>query len=134
METANEGIVKKAGLSWASSRPESRFDFPPDFSTIPRTITPPSAWRRLPGAEGSADFEIDGERVALDRGRMLRIAPESRRCLGPNGGGCRDRASPTGVPAPGWAGPTGQASIRGDGGSDTRTSGEVRMSSYETIT
>jgi mannose-6-phosphate isomerase-like protein (cupin superfamily) len=39
--------------------------------------------------DGSADFEIDGERVALDRGRMLRVAPEARRKLLPGPDGVR---------------------------------------------
>lgn len=38
---------------------------------------------------GSGEFEIDGERVAIDAGQMLRIDPNSRRKLWPGPRGVR---------------------------------------------
>jgi mannose-6-phosphate isomerase-like protein (cupin superfamily) len=39
--------------------------------------------------EGSAEFEIDGERVAASAGTLVRVAPESRRKLFPGHDGAR---------------------------------------------
>jgi mannose-6-phosphate isomerase-like protein (cupin superfamily) len=38
---------------------------------------------------GSGAFTVDGERVPVDEGRMLRIAPEARRTLQPGPDGVR---------------------------------------------
>ena len=38
---------------------------------------------------GSAQFEIDGERVSLDPGRIVRVAPEATRRLEPGPDGVR---------------------------------------------
>jgi mannose-6-phosphate isomerase-like protein (cupin superfamily) len=91
METANEGIVKKAGAELGvESFGIQVFDFPPDFPDYPEHDHAAEGMEEIYLVlEGSADFEIDGERVALDRGRMLRIAPESRRKLLPGPDGVR---------------------------------------------
>ena len=91
METANEGIVKKAGAELGvESFGIQVFDFPPDFPDYPEHDHAAERMEEIYLVlEGSADFEIDGERVALDRGRMLRIAPESRRKLLPGPDGVR---------------------------------------------
>ena len=39
--------------------------------------------------DGSGEFEIDGERVAVDRSRMLRISPDATRKLEPGPHGVR---------------------------------------------
>lgn len=39
--------------------------------------------------DGAAVFEIDGERVPLDRDRMLRVTPDARRKLHPGPEGVR---------------------------------------------
>ena len=91
METANDGIVKKAGAELGvESFGIQVFDFPPDFPDYPEHDHAAEGMEEIYLVlEGSADFEIDGERVALDRGRMLRIAPESRRKLLPGPDGVR---------------------------------------------
>lgn len=91
MQTANEGIVRLAGAELGvESFGIQVFDFPPHFPDYPEHD---HAEERMEEVYvvlgGSADFEVDGERVALDRDWMLRIAPDSRRKLLPGPEGVR---------------------------------------------
>jgi mannose-6-phosphate isomerase-like protein (cupin superfamily) len=91
MATANEGIVRLAGAELGvESFGIQVFDFPPEFPDYPEHDHAEEGMEEIYVVlEGSADFEIDGNRVSLDRKRMLRIAPQSRRKLLPGPDGVR---------------------------------------------
>ena len=91
MATANEGIVRLAGAELGvESFGIQIFDFPPDFPDYPEHDHAEEGMEEIYVVlEGSAEFEIDGKRVSLDREQMLRIAPQSRRKLLPGPDGVR---------------------------------------------
>jgi mannose-6-phosphate isomerase-like protein (cupin superfamily) len=91
MATANEGIVRLAGAELGvESFGIQVFDFPAGFPDYPEHDHAEEGMEEIYVVlEGSADFEIDGNRVSLDRKRMLRIAPQSRRKLLPGPDGVR---------------------------------------------
>jgi mannose-6-phosphate isomerase-like protein (cupin superfamily) len=91
MATANEGIVRLAGAELGvESFGIQVFEFPPDFPDYPEHDHAEEGMEEIYVVlEGSADFEIDGARVSLDRERMLRVAPQSRRTLLPGPDGVR---------------------------------------------
>ena len=70
METANDGIVKKAGAELGvESFGIQVFDFPPDFPDYPEHDHAAEGMEEIYLVlEGSADFEIDG--ASCSRGRM----------------------------------------------------------------
>ncbi len=91
MHTGSGGIVKLAGAELGvESFGVQVFDFPPDFPDYPEHDHAQEGQEEVYLVlRGSAAFEVDGERVPLDPGRMLRIAPASRRKLHPGPAGVR---------------------------------------------
>lgn len=91
METVNDGIVKLAGAELGvESFGIQVFDFPPGFPDYPEHDHAREGMEEVYIVlRGSADFEIDGERVPLDRERMLWIGAGSRRKLLPGPDGVR---------------------------------------------
>lgn len=91
MATANEGIVKLAGAELGvESFGIQVFDFPPNFPDYPEHDHADQGMEEIYVVlEGSADFEVGGERVSLDRGGMLRVEAATRRKLLPGPDGVR---------------------------------------------
>jgi uncharacterized cupin superfamily protein len=91
MQTVNEGIVKLAGAELGvESFGIQVFDFPAGFTDYPEHDHSEEAIEEVYLAlEGSAEFEIDGARVPLDRGRMVRVGAATRRKLWPGPEGVR---------------------------------------------
>jgi uncharacterized protein YndB with AHSA1/START domain len=91
METVNDGIVKLAGAELGvESFGIQVFDFPAGFPDYPEHDHSSEGMEEVYVVlRGSAEFEIDGERVSLDRDRMLRIGADSRRKLLPGPEGVR---------------------------------------------
>ena len=91
METVNDGIVKLAGAELGvESFGIQVFDFPPEFPDYPEHDHAREGMEEIYIVlRGSAEFEIDGERVPLDRERMIRVAAGSRRKLLPGPDGVR---------------------------------------------
>ena len=91
METVNDGIVKLAGAELGvESFGIQVFDFPPGFPDYPEHDHAREGMEEVYIVlSGSAEFEVDGERVPLDRERMLWIAPRTRRKLLPGPDGVR---------------------------------------------
>ena len=84
MATANEGIVKLAG---AELGVESFGIQVPDYPEHDHAEEGMEEVYVVLG--GSAEFEVEGERVPIEPGRILRIAAESRRKLLPGPDGVR---------------------------------------------
>jgi uncharacterized cupin superfamily protein len=83
------------------------FDFPPDFPDYPEHDHGEEGMEEVYLVlEGSAEFEVDGDRVALERGGMISIAPATRRKLLPGPQGVRILAL-GGVPGETYERPTG---------------------------
>ena len=80
METVNDGIVKLAGAELGvESFGLQVFDFPPEFPDYPEHDHAREGMEEIYIVlRGSAEFEIDGERVPLDRERMIRVAAEQQ--------------------------------------------------------
>jgi mannose-6-phosphate isomerase-like protein (cupin superfamily) len=91
METAGGGITKLAGAELGvESFGLQVFDFPPGFQDYPEHDHSDQGMEEVYVVlRGSADFEVDGERVPLDPGRIIRIAPDGRRKLLPGPEGVR---------------------------------------------
>jgi mannose-6-phosphate isomerase-like protein (cupin superfamily) len=91
MESINTGIVKLAGAELGvRSFGIQVFDFPAGFSEYPEHDHGSDGQEEVYVVlSGSAEFAIDGERVPLDRNRMLRIGPGARRKLTPGPDGVR---------------------------------------------
>lgn len=91
MEAIHGGIVKLAGAEVGiSSFGMQVFDFPADFSAYPEHDHSEDGQEEVYAVlEGSAEFEVDGERVSIDRGRLLRVAPGVKRKLLPGAGPVR---------------------------------------------
>lgn len=65
-------------------------DFPPGFRDYPEHDHAEDQMEEVYVVlDGSAEFEIDGQRVPVDERRMLRVAPEARRKLLPGPAGVR---------------------------------------------
>jgi mannose-6-phosphate isomerase-like protein (cupin superfamily) len=66
------------------------FDFPPGFEDYPEHDHAEEGQEEVYVAlRGSGEVEVDGERVALDGGNMIRIGPGARRKLWPGPEGIR---------------------------------------------
>jgi uncharacterized cupin superfamily protein len=91
METINHGITKLAGAELGvESFGIQVFDFPPGFSDYPEHNHSQDGQEEVYVVLcGSAEFEIAGERVPIDAGRMLWIAAGSKRRLEPGPDGVR---------------------------------------------
>ena len=91
MATVNDGIVKLAGAELGvESFGIQVFDFPGGFEDYPEHDHAEEGMEEVYLVlSGSAAFEIDGELVPLDRGRILRVEPGSRRKLLPGPEGVR---------------------------------------------
>jgi mannose-6-phosphate isomerase-like protein (cupin superfamily) len=91
MQTANDGIVKLAGAELGvESFGIQVFDFRPNFPDYPEHDHAAEDMEEIYVVlEGSADFEVGGERVSLDRGGMLRVEAATRRKLLPGPDGVR---------------------------------------------
>lgn len=91
MQTINHGITKLAGAELGvESFGIQVFDFPPGFADYPEHDHSQDGHEEVYVVlRGSAEFEIDGERVPIDPERMLRIAPGSKRRLQPGPDGVR---------------------------------------------
>jgi quercetin dioxygenase-like cupin family protein len=91
MEAINDGTTRLAGAELGvESFGMQVFDFPAGFSAYPEHD------HSLEGQEevyvvldGSAEFDLDGERVSLDRERMLWVGAATRRRLEPGPDGVR---------------------------------------------
>jgi mannose-6-phosphate isomerase-like protein (cupin superfamily) len=91
MQSLHGGILKKAGAELGTASFGMQvFDFPGGFERYPEHDHAESGQEEVYVVlEGSAEFEVGGERVQLDRGRMLRVEPATRRKLTPGPGGVR---------------------------------------------
>jgi mannose-6-phosphate isomerase-like protein (cupin superfamily) len=91
MQAIHHGIVKLAGAELGvESFGMQVFDFPAGFSDYPEHDHSHDGQEEVYLVlRGSAEFEIDGERVSIDPGRMARIAAGSRRRLEPGPDGVR---------------------------------------------
>ena len=91
MATTNEGIVKLAGAELGvESFGIQVFDFPAHFPDYPEHDHAEEGMEEVYVVlGGSAEFEVGGERVPIEPGRILRIAAESRRKLLPGPDGVR---------------------------------------------
>ena len=91
MESINDGLTKLAGAELGvESFGMQVFDFSPGFLDYPEHDHSHDGQEEVYLAlRGSAEFEIDGERVSIDPGRMVRIGAGSRRLLEPGPDGVR---------------------------------------------
>ncbi len=91
MESLHHGIVKLAGAELGiESFGLQVLDFPAGFVDYPEHDHSHDGQEEVYLAlRGSAEFEIDGERVSIDPGRMVRIGAGSRRRLEPGPDGVR---------------------------------------------
>jgi mannose-6-phosphate isomerase-like protein (cupin superfamily) len=91
LATIGGGTTKLAGAELGiESFGMQVFDFPPDFRDYPEHDHADQAQEEVYLVlRGSAEFEIDGERVALRSGWLVRVAPASRRKLWPGPEGVR---------------------------------------------
>ncbi|MFL5887123.1 MAG: hypothetical protein ACJ77M_18795 [Thermoleophilaceae bacterium] len=90
-EMATAGIAKLAGAELGvESFGIQVFDFPPDFPDYPEHDHSREGMEEVYVVlRGSAEFEIDGERVPVDRERMLWVGADTRRKLLPGPDGVR---------------------------------------------
>jgi mannose-6-phosphate isomerase-like protein (cupin superfamily) len=91
MQARNDGIVKLAGAELGvESFGIQVFDFPPDFAHYPEHDHSQDGQEEVYLAlRGSAEFEIDGDCVPIDPGRMVRIPAGTKRKLRPGPEGVR---------------------------------------------
>lgn len=91
MEAVNDGTTNLAGAELGVEAFGIQvFDFPAGFTGYPEHDHSAEGMEEVYVVlEGSAEFEIDGERVSLDRARMLRVGPASARRLEPGPDGVR---------------------------------------------
>ncbi|HEY7966949.1 MAG TPA: cupin domain-containing protein [Solirubrobacteraceae bacterium] len=102
MQALHHGSVKLAGAELGvESFGMQLLDLPARFSEYPEHDHADDGQEEVYVVlRGSGEFEIDGDRVAIDAGRMLRIDPDSRRKLWPGHQGLRILAigcAPTGA-------------------------------------
>lgn len=91
METTNGEIVKKAGAELGVEAFGLQvFDFPADFDGYPEHDHGEDGEEEIYVVlAGSAEFEVEGERVPLEPGLMIRIEPAATRKLWPGPDGVR---------------------------------------------
>lgn len=91
MAAIHGGAVKLAGAELGvESFGMQVFDFPAGFDQYPEHDHAQEGQEEVYVVlQGSAEFEIDGERVAASAGTLVRVAPESRRKLFPGHDGAR---------------------------------------------
>jgi len=91
MEAINHGTTKLAGAELGvESFGIQVFDFPPGFADYPEHDHSHDGHEEVYVVlRGSAEFEIDGERVPIDPERMLSISAGSKRRLEPGPDGVR---------------------------------------------
>jgi quercetin dioxygenase-like cupin family protein len=91
MQAVNDGTTKLAGAELGvESFGMQVFDFPAGFSGYPEHNHSESGQEEVYVVlNGAAEFEINGQRVSLDRERMLWVAADTRRRLEPGPEGVR---------------------------------------------
>ena len=91
MEAIHGGAVKLAAAELGiESFGMQVLDFPAGFEHYPEHDHSADGQEEVYVVlRGSAEFEIDGERVPIDTGRIVRIGPSSRRKLYPGESGVR---------------------------------------------
>ncbi len=91
MQALHEGAVKLAGAELGvESFGVQLLDLPPEFTGYPEHDHLEDGQEEVYVVlDGWGEFEIDGERLPIDPGRMLRIEPASRRKLWPGRIGMR---------------------------------------------
>lgn len=91
MQAIHGGIVKLAGAELGvESFGIQVLDFPADFAHYPEHDHAHDGQEEVYVAlRGSGEFEVDGERIPIDSGRMVRIGPGCKRRLVPGPGGVR---------------------------------------------
>ena len=91
MQTVNDGTTKLAGAELGvESFGIQVFDFPAGFPDYPEHDHSRERMEEVYVVlRGSADIQIDGKRVSLDRDTMLWVGPDSRRKLLPGPEGVR---------------------------------------------
>jgi mannose-6-phosphate isomerase-like protein (cupin superfamily) len=91
MEAIHGGAVKLAAAELGiESFGLQVLDFPPGFEHYPEHDHSADGQEEVYVVlRGSAEFEIEGERVPIDAGRIVRISPVSRRKLYPGENGVR---------------------------------------------
>ncbi len=91
MATIHDGLVKLAGAELGvESFGIQVFDFPADFAHYPEHDHSQDGQEEVYVVlEGSADFEIDGERVPIASGSIVRVQSGCRRKLHPGPDGLR---------------------------------------------
>ncbi len=91
MHDLHHGAVKLAGAELGvESFGIQLLDFPAGFSAYPEHDHADDGQEEVYVVlQGSGEFEIDGERVPVDPGRMLRVEPHARRKLWPGSEGVR---------------------------------------------
>lgn len=83
LESIHGGVVKLAAAELGvESFGLQVLDFPPGFEHYPEHDHSEDGQEEVYVVlRGSAEFEVDGERMGLDEGQMLRVPAESRRTL-----------------------------------------------------
>jgi mannose-6-phosphate isomerase-like protein (cupin superfamily) len=91
MQGIHDGLVRLAGAELGiESFGLQVLDFPPDFAHYPEHDHAADGQEEVYVVlHGSGAFEIDGERVTVDEGQMVRIEAPSRRKLHPGSEGIR---------------------------------------------
>lgn len=91
MASIHDGIVKLAGAELGiESFGMQVLDFPAGFAHYPEHDHSEDGQEEVYVVlRGSAEFEVDGERVPVDPGRVILVAPESSRRLDPGPDGVR---------------------------------------------
>lgn len=91
MGVIHEGLVKLAGAELGvKSFGMQVLDFPGGFEHYPEHDHSADGIEEVYVVRrGSAEFEVDGERVAIDPSRIIRIEPSARRKLLPGADGVR---------------------------------------------
>jgi mannose-6-phosphate isomerase-like protein (cupin superfamily) len=91
MASIHDGVVKLAGAELGiESFGMQVLDFPANFQHYPEHDHAADDHEEVYVVlRGSGDWVIDGERVAVDPGRIVRIAPTSKRKLEPGSDGIR---------------------------------------------
>jgi len=91
MTAINDGITILAGAELGVEAFGMQvFDFPPNFGDYPEHQHGEEGMEEVYVVlRGSAEFEVDGDRVTLEPGGMISVAPASKRKLRPGPEGVR---------------------------------------------
>ena len=91
MHAVNGGTTRLAGAELGvESFGLQVFDFPPHYADYPEHDHSHDGQEEVYVVlRGSAEFEVGGERVAVQPGRMLRVEPDTMRKLVPGSDGVR---------------------------------------------